>query len=213
MGLKMESQIIEKLEKIEGKVEERLKKLDNNIRNLISTIEDETYRCPKFLESSPAERTFGKKVKGILDNILQSGGAHKTEILITGYFDHAIVDRLKEILAQKGKLKLISPTGKQKGGGQHNLDALYRIEEKGGDVRVHPMLHARIFYLIRDNQPWGVIIGSGDLKSDCLGGRRFDASIYSNHPEIIKSTIDFFNRVWKDRGTKKLNDLTKRGKP
>lgn len=52
-------------------------------------------------------------------------------------------------------------------------------------------------------------MGSGDIKSDCLGGRRFDAGIWSNHPDIIQSAVNFFKRVWDDEGIKSLSEFQK----
>lgn len=99
---------------------------------------------------------------------------------------------MREILAQGGKVKIISPIGQlEKRVDKRNLDALRRMEENGAEVRIHRMLHARIFFIIRDTLPWRVIIDSGDLKTYCFGGARFDAGIWSNHPDIMKSTIDF----------------------
>ena len=55
------------------------------------------------------------------------------------------------------------------------------------------MLHARIF-CVPGRQ--FLIVGSGDLQTDCVGGTRYDAGIWSNYPDLIKSAIDFFKRVW-----------------
>lgn len=185
---------------------EQLKNLSDKIDRLTSTIEDESYLRPKFLESSPAQRTFGREVEGILTNILQSR-SKKVEICIMGYFDHESLDKLKEVLAGGGKVKIIHPELTTSRQDQGNLDALKRIEDNGAEVRIHSMLHARVFYLSKDGQPWGAIVGSGDVKSDCLGGRRFDAAIWSNYPDILKSVVEFFNRVWDDKGAKRLSEI------
>jgi len=195
---------LDELQDAIGQTNNQLRDLSNKIDRLTSTIEDASYLRPKFLESSPAQRTFGKQVEGILTSVLQSSA--KVEICIMGYFDHESLDKMKEILARGGKVKIVHPELSGSKQDQGNLDALKRIEENGGEVRIHPMLHARIFYLGRDGQPWGAIVGSGDIKSDCLGGRRFDAGIWSNYPDIIKSVVDFFNRVWDDKGAKKLSE-------
>jgi len=187
-------------------IKSQLNSLSQKADRLESAIEDETYRRPKFVESSPGNRTFGKEIEGVLSNILH-GDTKDVEIFIMGYFDHDSLDKLKEVLAAKGKVRIIHPelTGSKQD--QGNLDALRRVEKSGAEVRVHPMLHARIFYLSRDGQPWGVIVGSGDIKSDCLGGRRFDAGIWSNHPDVIQSAVNFFKRVWDDEGVKSLSEF------
>jgi len=176
------------------------------INRLISTIEDKTFMRPQFLESSPAKRTFGEKIERVCDNFAR-GSSKGAEIYIAGYFDHHLMDKLKKILRDGGKVKIISPELTKSRGDQTNLDALKRMEKFGAEVRIHPMLHARIFFVNWAGSPWGVIVGSGDIKSDCLGGRRFDAGIWSNYPDIIKSTIDFFNRVWEDERVKKLSEI------
>jgi len=196
----IERLVSEKLDKIGSEVEQT----HQAIHRLISTIEDKTFMRPQFVESSPAQRTFGTMVEKICTNILESG-SKRVEIYITGYFDQVLVDKLKRILVQKGKVKIISPELSKSKADQTNLDALERMKKYGAEVRIHPMLHARIFYVSRDGHPWGAIIGSGDIKSDCFGGRHFDAGIWSNYPDIIESIIDFFNRIWEDEGTKKLS--------
>jgi hypothetical protein len=197
---------VDRLQDAVGHTNNQLKNLSDKIDRLTSTIEDASYLRPKFLESSPAQRTFGKEIEGILTNILQSG-SKKVEIHIMGYFDHESLDKLKEVLAGGGKVKIIYPELTSSKQDRGNLDALRRIEESGADIKIHPMLHARIFYLSRDGQPWGAVVGSGDIKSDCLGGRRFDAGIWSNYPDILKSVADFFSRVWNDKGAMKLSDI------
>jgi len=201
---KTEGLVLERLDKIENRVEQTHKA----INRLISTMEDETFIRPQFVESSPTQRTFGKKVERVCENFSR-GGSKGVEIYIAGYFDHQLIDKLKKILKDGGKVKIISPELTKSKGDRTNLDALERMEKFGAEVRVHPMLHARIFYAKWAVSPWGVIIGSGDIKSDCLGGRRFDAGIWSNYPAIIESTIDFFNRVWEDEGAKKLGEIGK----
>jgi uncharacterized protein YegP (UPF0339 family) len=139
-------------------------------RRLALLAEDKAFLRPEFVESSPGIRTFGKRVGQILDDLLKSKGCKGVEICIMGYFDQANVDRLKEILARGGMVRIISPAGQlERGGDRRNLDALRRMEKNGADVRIHPMLHARIFYVSTDEQPLGVIVGSGDLKADCMG--------------------------------------------
>jgi hypothetical protein len=198
-----EALVFERLSKIEKEVEQT----HQAIHRLISTIEDKTFMRPKFLESSPAQRTFGEKVERVCDDFARGGSSKGVEIYIAGYFDHHLLDKLKKILGNGGKVKIISPELTKSKGDKTNLDALKRMENVGAEVRIHPMLHARIFHINWAGNPWGVIVGSGDIKSDCLGGRRFDAGIWSNYPDIIKSTIDFFNRVWEDEGVKKLSEI------
>lgn len=99
------------------------------------------------------------------------------------------------MLSVGGEVKIILPELERKG--TCTLKGL--IEEYGAKVKFNPLLHG---------QSWGVIIGLGDITSTCLGGKRFDAAIWSNHPDITKSVIDSFNRVWEDEGTKEPSGST-----
>lgn len=202
----MGNAVSEKLDKIEAAVNQA----HQSVRQLISTLFAvqrltttlKDVLRPEFLESSPTQRTFGEKVKGICDDILVKG-SKQVLICITGYFDDELVGRLQKILSVGGAVRIIVPELEIRAA--RTLKRL--VEEYEAEVRIHPLLHARIFYVHRDGRPWGVIIGSGDITSDCLGGRRFDATIWSNHPDITKSTIDFFNRVWEDERAKKLSEI------
>ena len=63
----------------------------------------------------------------------------------------------------------------------------------GAEVRFHPMLHARVVCNSTE-----VIVGSSDIKSDCLGDRRFDAGVWSNNPVLVQGVNEFFQRVWSE---------------
>jgi hypothetical protein len=201
----MENSISEKIDKMMH----ILVTLEHRVGELESLVMDRSYLRPSFVESSPAQRSFVTLVDRILDNILQSG-FKKAEMWIMGYFDQARIDKLKPILEKGTKVKIISPElNLSKSQDKSNLDALKRMKKYGAEVRIHPMLHARIFYIERDGSS-EVVIGSGDIKSDCLGGKRFDAGIRSNHPEIIADTIGFFSRVWNDDGAIELSEIGKK---
>jgi len=161
-----------------------LQRTGQELRNLRQIIEDKESLSPRFVESSPQIRTYGGRIDGVLRN-----GVGKN-IYIMGYFDQARLDKLTPIARN---LKIISPTGALKT--KKNKDALKRISKAGAEVKTHPMLHARIFC---DPDKRVLIVGSGDLQTDCFGGSRFDAGVWSNHPDLIKSAIDFFNRVWQE---------------
>lgn len=117
--------ILEKVDIIDkniSAIQSNLNSLTQKVDRLESAIEDKSYLRPKFVESSPGNRTFGKEVEGVLGNILQSQSKNM-EIFIMGYFDHDSLDKLKQILAAKGKVRMVHPeltTSKQD---QGNLDA------------------------------------------------------------------------------------------
>jgi hypothetical protein len=178
----------------------------DDIRRRVVAIEQEMTRirqiqenpqglAPRFVENSPQIRTYSGSIEGLFD--LRMGGMRGgmppniNEIYyVMGYFDQVMLNKLTHVAKQ---FKIISPaTAIQT---KKNKDALKRIQKAGADVRLHPMLHARIFCV---PQRQLLIIGSGDIQTECFGGERFDAGIYSNNSELIKQTLDFFNRVWEE---------------
>jgi len=101
-----------------------------------------------------------------------------------------MLDKLIPIAKQ---VKIISPSKATQT--KRNKDALERMNRAGAEVRLQPMLHARIFCAPKRKF---LIIGSGDVQNDCFGGSRFDARVYSNNPELIKDALKFFDRVWEE---------------
>lgn len=182
--------------------EQLMKKFDAFVENytnlynqLRMILEDKEYRRPVFIESSFEVKDFEKRIKEILEVLKGTSPSETpTEVLIMGYFDQVVLRDLMELVKTKRRrVKLISP---ELTGSRHdevNREALLKLQEAGGEVRTNKMLHARIFLVERMPQ---VIIGSCDLKSDCLGGRRYDAAVWSDHPELVKSAKQFFHRIW-----------------
>jgi hypothetical protein len=73
-----------------------------------------------------------------------------------------------------------------------NRDASERIQKAGAEVRLHSMLNARIFCV---SQRKFLIIGSGDIQTDCFGGGRFAAGVMWNNQGLIKEIDCFFEKV------------------
>ena len=111
-------------------------------------------------------------------------------IYAMGYFDQVMLDKLIPMAKQ---VKIISPSKATQT--KRNKDALKRMNKAGAEIRLHPMLHARIFCAPKRRF---LIIGSGDVQTDCFGGSRFDAGVYSNNPDLIKDAMKFFDRVWEE---------------
>jgi len=183
----MKNEIEKELNEIKNQLE-TLEKIRIEIERLRTIVESRESLIPKFVESSPSIRTYGERIKGIIEYRFIT--EIEQDIYIMGYFDQIMLDKLLRIA---GHVRIISP--RRALDNRRNLDALRRISEAGAQVRTHPMLHSRIV-CIPDHR--FLIVGSGDLQTDCLGGTRFDAGIYSNYPELIQSAIDFFNRVWEE---------------
>ena len=70
--------ITERLDKIERKVEQTLQA----VHRLIAIIEIKTFMRPQFLESSPAQRTFGEKVERVCNNFAQGESCIGLEIAL-----------------------------------------------------------------------------------------------------------------------------------
>ncbi|NIO38034.1 hypothetical protein GTO27_10080 [Candidatus Bathyarchaeota archaeon] len=200
----MEDAVSEKLDKIETTVS----KAHQALRELFSTLIEmqqmtsalKNVLRPRFLESSPAKRAFGEQIKQILDDILMKG-SKQVLIRMTGRLDGELVDRLEKIMTVGGVVKIIIPELEKR-----EAASLKRmVESYGAEIMIHPMMHARIFCVHRDGRPWGVIIGSGDINSNSLNGKLFDAAIWSNHPDIIKPAVDLFNAVWENEKAEKLS--------
>ncbi len=147
--------------------------------------------APRFVENSPQIRTYSGIIEGLFDPRIGGMRMFGNETFyVMGYFDQVMLNKLTPVAKQ---FKIISPaTAIQT---KKNKDALKRIQKAGADVRLHPMLHARIFCVPQRQM---LIIGSGDVQTECFGGERFDAGIFSNNVEVIKQAIDFFNRVWEE---------------
>jgi len=175
----------------------------DEIKRRITAIEQEMTRmrqiqenpqglAPRFVENSPQIRTYSGYIEQLFDSRMGGmRGMYPNETFyVMGYFDQVILNKLTTVAKQ---FKIISPaTAIQT---KKNKDALRRIQKAGADVRLHPMLHARIFCV---PQRQLLVVGSGDVQTECFGGERFDAGIVSNNPDVIKQAMDFFNRVWEE---------------
>jgi hypothetical protein len=180
---------------------EGLVQIMQEIRNKVISIEQELARmrqiqenpqglAPRFVENSPQIRTYSGSIENLFDSRYgMSHGINET-FYVMGYFDQVMLNKLTPVAKQ---FKIISPATTVQT--KKNKDALKRILKAGAEVRLHPMLHARIFCV---PQRQLLIIGSGDIQTECFGGERFDAGIYSNNKDVIKQAMDFFNRVWEE---------------
>lgn len=188
---------------------EEIKNLEKQTHQLIQKLTDiqekKEHLRPTFLESSETKRTFRKKVEEIFKPYLPREHPPyglppmgDLEVGIMGYFDQALLPMLEGIMKSislKTKIRIISPELNKDKRDRVSAEALNQIKKMGGEVKYILQLHSRLLYVKRGDY-CEVIIGSGDLNSDCLDGRRFDASIWSDHPKIAEDAIDFFNRVW-----------------
>ena len=165
------------------KVQESVAPILDNVKGYISSFQSATL---SLVESSPAVRTLEPAVRGLLN---RSGSG---EIILAGYFDQYLLTDFQS-LNPKPLIKFISPELTNSKQDQINLDALQRLESIGAQVRFHPMLHARLVL-----SPTEIIVGSADIKSDCMGGRRYDLGMWSNSPALVQSGKVFVDKVWNE---------------
>lgn len=139
-----------------------------------------------LLFSSPTRRTFEPKLRGILTS------TNSGPVYMAGYFDQAMLPELSD-MTDKVELRILSPELKNTRQDNVNKDALERLHKKGAKIKVHSMLHARFVVT-----PTESIVGSADIKSDCLGGRRYDLCVYTNNPILISDLRDYANSIWSE---------------
>ena len=178
----------DEIKKTLNKIMSKLDKLDNvwnEVHKLRILLESREKLIPKFVENSPAVRTYRDMIYELFE---PKHMPFDRDIYIMGYFDQQMLDKLKPMARY---IKIITPSKALET--KRNRDALQRISDEGGEVRKHDMLHARIFCVPDLNF---LIIGSGDLDSVSMGGRHFDAGVWSNYSELTESAIHFFLRVW-----------------
>lgn len=185
----MDQDLKEHLDQALRKIDERLIGLSNEIKRYQATLEGKHDLRPRFVEASPEVRTYVQQIDRLIAPT-RGPPSLKNEILIMGYFDNI---RLDKLLPYAYLIKLLCredakdrPT---------NLDALKRIKKAGAQVKTNKFMHSRMF-CVPDRR--FLIIGSGDLQADCFGAKRYDAGIYTTHPQVLKDAVDYFNRVWEE---------------
>ena len=189
------AQEFDKEQKTLGLIEERMKNLQKSfagmrperflegVKEYMSKIQSATLT---FVESSPTERSLEPTLRGLLNR------ADSGELMLTGYFDQYLLKDF-QAMSPTPSIKFISPELKNTKQDRTNLDALKRLQKMGAEIRFHPMLHARMIL-----SPSEIIVGSADVKSDCLGGRRYDAGIWSNNPVLVQPGKVFVEKVWSE---------------
>lgn len=131
-------------------------------------------------------------------NLLNKG---YDDVCITGYFSETVREALEHFSKMQGyKLRLIcqelDPNNKRD---KKNLDVLRRLCKTGVEVKVNSRIHARflVAHVSRFPEALGLlIIGSFDFNTECIGKERLDAGIKTNHPDLVKSALQFFDRIW-----------------
>lgn len=134
------------------------------------------------------------------------------EICITGYFSEAIREELQKLQKTQAHLRLICPEFPLKSPrDRKNIEALTKLVESGIEIKFNNRLHARMFIAYttyKNSKPNGeLILGSFDFNTECMGRERYDAGIRTRHPDLVESAIAFFDEVWQDSGSIKIEEF------
>jgi hypothetical protein len=144
-----------------------------------------------------------------LDNNLLNSGYD--EVCITGYFSETVREALERFSKMQGyKVRLIcQELDPNKPRDKKNLDVLRRLCKTGVEVKVNSRIHARFLVAHMSKYPETVgllIIGSFDFNTECIGKERLDAGIKTNHPDLVKSALQFFDKIWNTTESIPLNE-------
>ena len=161
---------------------ERLPKIDI-IHDAITQIQTaET----QFVCTSPDTRSIRDKASEAIDNSVQGD-----EILLTGYFDNALVDRLIRAAHRGVQVRLIVP--RYRDYERDNIAATRRLRTANGLIRQHDSNHARIMAFGTKS----ALVSSADPKTDGLD-LNFEAGIWTNNRSLVQNCRDFFEIIWFD---------------
>jgi len=137
-----------------------------------------------FVCTSPDKRLIKEKVAAAIDE-----STDQSEILMTGYFDNALVDKLIGALRRGAQVRLIVPPYRERE--RDNISATRRVKREGTVVRQHDTNHARI--MVFGNN--AALISSADPKTDGLDVN-YEAGIWTTNRTLIEESRDFFRILW-----------------
>jgi phosphatidylserine/phosphatidylglycerophosphate/cardiolipin synthase-like enzyme len=138
----------------------------------------------QFVYTSPDTRSIKDKACEAIDNCGQGD-----EIILTGYFDNALVDRLIRALHRGVQTRLIVP--RYRDNERDNIAATRRLRTANGRVRQHDSNHARIMAFGTKS----ALVSSADPKTDGLD-INFEAGIWTNNRSLVQNCRDFFEEIW-----------------
>jgi len=161
---------------------DRLTKIDiiSDAVTQIQTTEHE------FVCTSPDLRQIKEKVTGAID-----ASTVPDELMLTGYFDNALVDKLIRALRRGVQVRLIVPIYKPQE--RDNINATRRIKRENGSVRQHDTNHARL--MVFGNKV--ALVSSADPKTDGLD-QNYEAGIWTTNRTLIQRCKDFFDYLWNE---------------
>jgi phosphatidylserine/phosphatidylglycerophosphate/cardiolipin synthase-like enzyme len=165
-----------------GGVSDRLSKIDL-IYDAVSQFQTTEHQ---FTYTSPDARGIKDKVTTAID-----AATNQDEILLTGYFDNALVDKILRGLRKGVQMRIIVPTYRQNE--RDNIDATRRIKRANAAVREHHAIHARIaIFGIKS-----MLVSSADPKTDGLD-QNFEAGIWTTNATLVQEGKHFFESIWNE---------------
>jgi len=139
-----------------------------------------------FVCTSPDRREIKEKVTEAID-----ASTDQDEILLTGYFDNALVDRIIRALRRGIQVRLIVPLYRQ--AERDNINATRRVKGENCSVRQHDTNHARL--MVFGNK--AALVSSADPKTDGLD-QNYEAGIWTTNRTLVQQCRDFFNVLWSE---------------
>lgn len=127
-----------------------------------------------------------------------------TETYITGYFSEIVRQPLERIVRRRGgtprHVKLICQEFElKKKRDRRNLEVLRKLEKAKIEIKINHRIHARFLVGYHPPMQRGVlVIGSFDFNNECYGKERHDAGIITWHPDLVRSAVELFHRIWND---------------
>ncbi len=161
---------------------DRLPKIDFILDSIkqIQTVEHQ------FVCTTPNSRIIKEKASAAIDATNQGD-----VILLTGYFDNALVDKLSRALRRGVQVRLIVPT--YHANEHDNINATRRVRTANGQVKQHDSNHARLMVFgVRE-----AMVSSADPKTDGLD-QNYEAGIWTTNRTIIQNCKDFFEEIWNE---------------
>ncbi|MDI6847599.1 MAG: phospholipase D family protein [Candidatus Bathyarchaeia archaeon] len=138
----------------------------------------------QFVCTSPDTRQIKEKVTEAID-----ASTDQDEILLTGYFDNALVDKLIRALRRGVQVRLIVPLYRPNE--RDNINATRRVKKENGLVRQHETNHARL--MVFGNS--ATLVSSADPKTDGLD-QNYEAGIWTTNRTLVQQCKNFFDVLW-----------------
>ena len=140
----------------------------------------------QFVCTTPNSRIIKDKVSAAIDATNQGD-----IILLTGYFDNALVDKLSRALRRGVQVRLIVPT--YHANEHDNINATRRIKTANGQVKQHDSNHARLMVFGTRE----AMVSSADPKTDGLD-QNYEAGIWTTNRTLIQDCKVFFEEIWNE---------------